>query len=75
MINRIAITTLHGFAILAAFIVGVTFAFAANETEILSDGKSPRPNILLIIGDDIGLDVTTLISNTGPQGIIIPTIE
>jgi arylsulfatase A-like enzyme len=59
MINRIAITTLHGFAILAAFIVGVTFAFAANETEILSDGKSPRPNILLIIGDDIGLDVTT----------------
>ena len=57
--------------------VGATSVFAANEPGTPGDGKSPRPNILLIIGDDIGIDVTTdmypglidsLIKQYGPSG-------
>lgn len=50
---------------------------AAKAQGKSGDGKSPRPNILLIIGDDIGLDVTTgmypglidgLVKQYGPSG-------
>jgi arylsulfatase A-like enzyme len=54
VINRGVITALRGFALLAAFMIVSTSVYAATN-----DDKSPRPNILLIIGDDIGLDVTT----------------
>ena len=39
--------------------VGAMSLFAANEQGTPGAGKSPRPNILLIIGDDIGIDVTS----------------
>lgn len=54
MINRGILTAFCVFALLAAFMVVSTSLYAATN-----DGKSPPPNILLIIGDDIGLDVTT----------------
>jgi arylsulfatase A-like enzyme len=64
VIHRTVIITLSGFALLAWLIVGC-------------DRKSPRPNILLIISDDIGFDVTTnmypgiiddLVTQYGPSG-------
>jgi arylsulfatase A-like enzyme len=66
VINRAVIMTLRGFAVLAVLIVGVTSMFAAK-----------KPNILLIIGDDIGMDVTSdmypglidsLVKQYGPSG-------
>jgi arylsulfatase A-like enzyme len=51
--------TLRGFAVLALLMVGATSVLASNEQGTAGDSKSPRPNILLIIGDDIGIDVTT----------------
>jgi len=51
--------------------------FAASAQRTSGDSKSPRPNILLIIGDDIGIDVTTnmypglidsLVKQYGPSG-------
>jgi arylsulfatase A-like enzyme len=54
MANRIVIKALSGFAILAVLIFIVGCIFMTNK-----QGKSPRPNMLLIIGDDIGIDVTT----------------
>jgi arylsulfatase A-like enzyme len=63
--------------VLAAFVVGTTAMFAANEQGKPADRASRRPNILLIIGDDIGLDVTTnmypglidsLVKQYGPSG-------
>ncbi len=77
VINRAITMLLRGFAMLAALMVGTMFMFAANQTGKPGDGKSPRPNILLIIGDDIGIDVTTdmypglidsLIKQYGPSG-------
>jgi arylsulfatase A-like enzyme len=77
MIDRAVIITLSGLAILAALIVGAASVFAADEPGKPGDGKSPRPNILLIIGDDIGFDVTTnmypgfidsLVKQYGPSG-------
>jgi arylsulfatase B len=72
MINRAILTALCGFAVLVALMVGTTSVFAANEPGTPGEGKSPRPNILLIIGDDIGIDVTTnmypgLIDNLNKQ--------
>jgi arylsulfatase A-like enzyme len=66
VINRAVITTLRGFVVLAVLMVGATSAFAAK-----------KPNILLIIGDDIGIDATTdmypglidsLVKQYGPSG-------
>jgi arylsulfatase A-like enzyme len=57
--------------------IGATSVFAANKPGTPGNGKSSRPNILLIIGDDIGLDATTgmypglidsLIKQYGPSG-------
>ncbi len=59
MINRAFIIILRGFAVLVVLMMGATSVFAADEPGKPGDGKSPRPNILLIIGDDIGIDVTT----------------
>jgi arylsulfatase A-like enzyme len=75
VINRAVTITLHGFAVLAVLMVGAASVFAANEQG--TPGKSPRPNILLIIGDDIGIDATSdmypglidsLVKQYGPSG-------
>jgi arylsulfatase A-like enzyme len=77
VIHRAVVTTLSGFAVLAALAVGATTVFAANEQGTPGNSKSRRPNILLIIGDDIGMDVTTdmypglidsLVRQYGPSG-------
>ena len=52
--NKTILKTLNGFALLAAVLV--VSASLCAET---GDAKSKSPNILLIIGDDIGIDVTT----------------
>ncbi len=75
MIHRAVKTTLCGFAALAALLVGAADMSAANQAK--APGKATRPNILLIIGDDIGIDVTTgmypglidsLVKQYGPSG-------
>jgi arylsulfatase A-like enzyme len=71
----IASTILRGVALLTVFIISSTTVFAADKSA--SGNKTKRPNILLIIGDDIGIDVTTdmypglidgLLKQYGPQG-------
>ncbi len=77
MIHKAVITTLREFAIMAVLIVGSVFMFAAGEQGTAAEGKTASPNILLIIGDDIGMDVTTnmypglidsLVKQYGPSG-------
>jgi arylsulfatase A-like enzyme len=77
VIRKAVIITLSGFAVLAALVGGAAFLFTANQPQTPGDSKSPHPNILLIIGDDIGLDVTTnmypglidsLVKQYGPSG-------
>jgi arylsulfatase A-like enzyme len=51
-------TFLCGFVLFVFFLAG-TFALTASGLEKKGEDKSKRPNILLIIGDDIGLDATT----------------
>ena len=76
MIHRAVIKALRGFAIPAALLIGASLLPAASQPQT-PGGKSPRPNILLIIGDDIGIDVTTdmypgiidsLVKQYGPSG-------
>jgi arylsulfatase B len=45
--------------ILLLLIVAGADLFAAGSPAKKGDGSTKRPNILLIIGDDIGIDVTT----------------
>ncbi len=63
----------RGISVLAAIIIGFAFMLPANAQQ----RPTGRPNILLIIGDDIGLDVTTdmypglidgLLEQYGPKG-------
>jgi arylsulfatase A-like enzyme len=70
--NKTILKTLGGFALPALILV-----VSASVCAATGDGKSKKPNILLIIGDDIGIDVTTgmypgLIDNLtkqyGPSG-------
>ena len=77
MTNKTIIAALSGFAILAVLMIGPAPLFAADQQGTPGNGSSPRPNILLIIGDDIGLDVTTdmypgliddLVKQYGPTG-------
>ena len=77
MINRAVMIAMRGFAVLAALMVAAASVSAADEQGTRGSGKSPRPNILLIIGDDIGIDVTTdmypglidsLVKQYGPSG-------
>jgi arylsulfatase A-like enzyme len=72
VINKTFKTLFYGFALLAAFMVAATPVCAATGKE-----KPEHPNILLIIGDDIGIDVTTdmypgliesLVKQYGPSG-------
>lgn len=69
------ILALRAFALMAALIAGAASLVAANQQK--KAGKSKRPNILLIIGDDIGMDATsdmypglidTLVKQYGPSG-------
>jgi arylsulfatase A-like enzyme len=75
--KRTVILALRGFALMAALIAGTTCLAAANQQKTPSASKSKRPNILLIIGDDIGIDATsdmypglidTLVKQYGPSG-------
>ena len=77
MANKIIITVFRGFAILTAFMFMAVSASAAGQPGTPANGKSKRPNILLIIGDDIGIDVTSnmypglidkLVKQYGPSG-------
>ena len=79
MIHRTVIIALSGFTLLAVLTVGCVSRSQAPSTEpgIPGDGTSPRPNIMLIISDDIGLDATTgmypgmiddLVKKYGPSG-------
>ncbi len=52
--NKNVLKALHGFTLLAAILfLSVSVCAAAG------DGGTKRPNILLIIGDDIGIDTTS----------------
>lgn len=77
MIHRAIREALLRFVVLAALMAGAASVFASNEPGPPGNAKSPRPNILLIIGDDIGIDVTTgmypglidsLVKQYGPSG-------
>lgn len=77
MITRDVTKMLRGLAALALLTVGAASVFAAEEQAKAGRGKSPRPNILLMIGDDIGIDVTSdmypglidsLVKQYGPSG-------
>ena len=77
MIKRAVIITLSGFALLVALMVGCDEPGPAKEGGTPGNSKSPRPNILLIIGDDIGIDMTSnmypglidsLVKQYGPSG-------
>jgi arylsulfatase A-like enzyme len=77
VINRAVKKTLCGFAVLTALAIGAASVFAAKEPEKPGNSKTKRPNILLIIGDDIGMDATTdmypglidkLVKQYGPSG-------
>lgn len=77
MINKTVIKTLIGFVLLAALMVGCQKPDSASEVGTPEDVKSSPPNILLIIGDDIGIDATTnmypglidsLVKQYGPSG-------
>jgi arylsulfatase A-like enzyme len=79
VIHRAVNITLIGLIVLAALMVGCLGHGPAPAVEpgTPGDGKSPRPNILLIISDDIGFDVTTnmypgiideLVKQYGPSG-------
>src|SRR6185436_2924911 len=67
-------------------IAALSFAMCAHAADGNAEGKQParRPNILLIIGDDIGIDVSTsmypglidkLSRQYGPQGLKNPGYE
>ena len=58
MIYKNIRAALFGVAIVAAHAIA-TSAFAMSETAKPNDEKSKRPNILLIIGDDIGIDMSS----------------
>jgi len=70
--NKTILKALCGIALLAWILVLSPSLYAAT-----GDGRAKRPNILLIIGDDIGIDVTTdmypgiidnLLKQYGPSG-------
>ena len=82
MNNKTILKTLTGFAVAAVLLMGASCQKSEKEQEKsqaneAAQASPKRPNILLIIGDDIGLDVTTnmypgLIDNLtnqyGPSG-------
>ena len=77
MIKRAVIITLSGFVLLGALTVGCDSTDPAKEPGTPGSGKAQHPNILLIIGDDIGIDMTSnmypglidsLVKQYGPSG-------
>ncbi len=77
VVNRFFLTALRGVVTLIALMSAATSVFAAGMFRSPDEDASKRPNILLIIGDDIGIDATTdmypgLIENLtkqyGPSG-------
>jgi arylsulfatase A-like enzyme len=79
--KRAVFIALGGCAVVAALVVGAVIVFAATGPAAPGDAKSQHPNILLIIGDDIGMDVTTdmypglidgLVKQYGPSGLNHP---
>jgi arylsulfatase A-like enzyme len=83
MTKKTVIIAFCGFALLAA-LMAATSAFAASKPAPAAKSKSARPNILLIIGDDIGVDATTgmypglidsLVKQYGPSGRNNPKYE
>ncbi len=77
VVNRIILKVFLVFFVLAMSISAVATASAAGKAGKVGDGKSKRPNILLIIGDDIGIDATSnmypglidsLVKQYGPSG-------
>lgn len=76
VVKKTVIMTMRGIPVLAALIL-TTCVSAAKEAQRPDGDASKRPNILLIIGDDIGIDVTTgmypglvdsLVRQYGPSG-------
>jgi arylsulfatase A-like enzyme len=79
-----ALITLRGFIVLVMLAVGAAFLFAPSLSGTAGNAKSKRPNILLVIGDDIGLDATTqmypglidsLLKQYGPSGLNHPKYQ
>jgi arylsulfatase A-like enzyme len=77
VIKRAVIITLSGFTLLVALMLGCDEPGPVKERGTPGNSKSPRPNILLIIGDDIGIDMTSnmypglidsLVKQYGPSG-------
>jgi arylsulfatase A-like enzyme len=75
--NRACLNSLRGLAVLIAFMIGSTSLAAAVNQGKPGEGKKTRPNILLIISDDVGFDATTgmypgfideLVKQYGPSG-------
>src|SRR5688572_7650386 len=75
-------TLLNASALVVALASGIC-AHAADDTTTTGQ-RPPRPNILLIIGDDIGLDVSTsmypgliedLTRRYGPSGLRHPQFQ
>src|SRR5512133_3052101 len=82
--KRTVILALRAFALMAALIAGTASLVAASQQKKPGAGKSQRPNILLIIGDDIGMDATsdmypglidTLVKQYGPSGLNHPNYK
>src|SRR5215467_7856942 len=68
----------------AVFVIAILCGSAVLGAQNNSAGPSAHPNILLIIGDDIGMDVTTdmypglvdaLVRQYGPQGLNHPNYK
>ncbi len=77
MRNQAFRKTLRAFAWLTALTIGSASMYAAQNPGKTAGSERPRPNILLIIGDDIGLDATSdmypglidgLVKQYGPSG-------
>jgi arylsulfatase A-like enzyme len=82
--KRVSLMTLGRFVVLAAVMAGITSLFAANDPGKAANNKTKRPNILLIIGDDIGMDATSdmypglidnLVKQYGPSGLNHPNYK
>jgi arylsulfatase A-like enzyme len=84
VIKKAVIIALRRFALPAALMVVTTSMFSASNPGTSVNSKAKRPNILLIIGDDIGMDVTSdmypgwidgLLKQYGPSGHKNPQYE
>jgi len=81
VIRIVASNAARGLAVLALVLAG---ACAAPTAETAREGAAARPNILLVISDDIGVDVTSdispgmidgLLEQYGPHGLNHPQYQ